>query len=157
MVFSEQRMADLLDPHRLLKVIHDDMEIKSQSKLKATFIEAIDLIRRIPWLLTGMTRSSTCFSTGVISNVGVVLENTPLPRNQGNIIAGDVVVQGIDGVPPIRPGTQIAFCVCTYNDRMSMTLNSDPRYFSADQSRRFLEKMRMQMRSSFITGSAAED
>ncbi len=156
MVFSEQRMADMKDPARLLKIIHDDIVIKSQSMLKSTFLDAVDLVRRVPKLLTWITRTIPCFSTGVFSNTGLVLNTTPLPRKNEKIIAGNVTVQSIEAFPPIRYGTQLAVCVNTYNTRLSVNLTTDPRYFSPGRSRRFLEKMRSQIQMSIINGAAGE-
>ncbi len=98
--------------------------------LKTTFLDAVDLVRYVPKLLAWITRAIPCFSTGVFSNTGIVLNSRLLPRKNGNFLAADVVVQGIDAFPPIRPGTQFAVCVNTYNDRLSVMLNTDPVIFS---------------------------
>ncbi len=80
MVFSEQRMADIRNPAGLLKTIHDDIVIKSHSMLKTTFLDAVDLVRYVPKLLAWITRAIPCFSTGVFSNTGIVLNSRLLPR-----------------------------------------------------------------------------
>lgn len=151
MVFPEQRMHDLSNSHQFLENLHKEMVLNNESKLKSTYISSIDIVRRIPRLLTFISGYIKCFSTCVFSNVGNVLNNTSLPLRDGKILAGNVVVEGIDLFPPLRRNTQLVVCVATYNKRLSLMLHFDPRCLSDDQGNGFLEKYVGKLRESIAT------
>ena len=139
MVFLDRRLRDLADPRQLLESIHEEMQLNKRWQLGLTFVLSADLLRRLPGALSWVARADKYAATCVFSNLGVVLGKTPLPRRDGRIVAGNVVLEGVDFVMPLRPDTSVAVCVYTYADRLSVMMHHDPRVLSDDQSRCLLE------------------
>jgi NRPS condensation-like uncharacterized protein len=139
MVFLDRRPRDLADPRQLLESIHEEMQLNKRWQLGLTFVLSADFLRRFPGALSRVARADKYAATCVFSNLGVVLGKTPLPRRDGRIVAGNVVLEGVDFVMPLRPDTSVAVCVYTYADRLSVMMHHDPRALSDDQSRCLLE------------------
>ena len=155
MVFLDRRPRDLADPRQLLKSIHEEMQLNKRWQLGLMFVLSADLLRRLPGALSWVARIDKYAATCVFSNLGVVLGKTPLPRRDGRIVAGDVVLEGVDFVMPLRPNTSVAVCVYTYAARLSVMMHHDPRVLSDDRSQRLLELYLRQIHNA--TGSNARD
>jgi hypothetical protein len=102
MVFLDRRPRDLADPRQLLASIHEEMQLNKRWQLGLTFVLSADLLRRFPGALSWVARADKYAATCVFSNLGVVLGKTPLPRRDGRIVAGNVVLEGVDFVMPLR-------------------------------------------------------
>ncbi|MEP3479643.1 MAG: hypothetical protein ABJZ55_10380 [Fuerstiella sp.] len=104
-------MADT--PIKLLESIRDEMQLVHSAQAGWFFIQAIEFLKRIPFGLHLMMRStqSSCMSTTVLSHMGNILNaiGGRLPREGGSIRMGNLVVENIYGVPPIRKGTAVVF------------------------------------------------
>jgi NRPS condensation-like uncharacterized protein len=151
MVFLDRHPCDLADPRQLLASIHEEMQSNKRWQLGLTFVLSADLVRRFPGALSRVARTGKYTATCVFSNLGVVLGKTQLPRRDGRIVAGNVVLEGVDFVMPLRPGTSVAVCVYTYADRLCVMMHHDPRVLSDDQSRCLLEIYLRQIRTSTET------
>lgn len=66
------------------------------------------------------------FSTVVLTNLGKI------GRQHGTEI-GELELEYVTGTPPIRSGTQLSLALITCSGRLTLSLRSDPRYFSARQ------------------------
>ena len=152
MVFLDRRPRDLADPRQLLTSIHEEMQLNKRWQLGLTFVLSADLLRRLPGALSRVARADKYAATCVFSNLGVVFGKTPLPRRDGRIVAGNVVLEGVDFVMPLRPDTSVAVCVYTYADRLFVMMHHDPRVLSDDQSRCLLEIYLRQIRNAGPAG-----
>jgi hypothetical protein len=103
MVFLDRRPAQFADPSRLLKGIHDEMQLIKRLHLGLTFVLSLRALRAVPGALARMTRADRCKATCVFTNLGAPLARVPLPRNNGRIAAGDVILESIDALAPLRP------------------------------------------------------
>ena len=139
MVFLDRRPPDLADPRQLLESIHEEMRLNKRWQLGLAFVLSADLLRRLPGALSRVARADKYAATCVFSNLGVVLGKTPLPRRDGRIVAGNIVLEGVDFVMPLRPGTSVAVCVYSYADRLFVMMHHDPRVLSDEQSQCLLE------------------
>ena len=148
MVFLDRRRRDLADPRQLLKSIHEEMQLNKRWQLGLTFVLSADLLRRVPGALSWVAHAHRYAATCVFSNLGVVLGKTSLPRRDGRIVAGNVVLEGVDFVMPLRPDTSVAVCVYTYADRLSVMMHHDPRVLSEDCSRGLLKIYLRQIHSA---------
>lgn len=112
-VFMSRATAMANTPIRLLESIRDEMQLVHKSQAGWFFIQAIEFLKRIPFGLHLMMRStqSSCMSTTVLSHMGNILNaiGGRLPREGGSIRMGNLVVENIYGVPPIRKGTAVVF------------------------------------------------
>lgn len=139
MVFLDRRLPDFADPRGLLAGIHDEMQLIKRCKLGFTFIWSLYACRALPGGLARMTRGDNCTATTVITNLGTPLSQLPLPRQSGRIVAGNVTLDGLDIVAPIRYGTAAAFAVFCYAEALCVTLHYDVRQLTPVQAADLLE------------------
>ncbi len=90
------------------------------------------------WLLPFMASGKRCLATAVLSNAGDPSKRfiAKLPRSKGRIVAGDLVLENIIGVPPIRINTHVTISVISYMRKLEICLRCCPRKFSASDAQR---------------------
>jgi hypothetical protein len=136
-IFMARPVTLVAHPEELLISLRDEMQLVHKSQAGWMFIQAIEAIERIPGLLRViMKRSSkSCMSTTVLSHMGNMLNaiGSRLPRQDGCIQMGNVLVEDICGIPPIRQGTAATFSTIMASGCLSITLRCCPeRYSQAD-------------------------
>ncbi len=138
LVFLDRRPADCADPERLLDGVRRQMQVIKRHRLGYTFVLSLGLARLLPGGMSSRTRAGKCQISGVFSNFGVVLARVPLPRRDGRLVCGNVVLEAADFVIPRRPHVDAAFSVCTYAGRLHVLLHADPRVVSEEAGRQLL-------------------
>jgi hypothetical protein len=63
-------------------------------------------------------------------------------------VCGNVVLERVAGVPPIRPLTRSAMVVGEYAGEMIVIVRCDPRYFRPEDTRAFLEAYVQKLRET---------
>jgi len=150
-VFLERHSGQLQDPESLLRSLQLQMQRVKRYQLGFLFIAAQALMSRIPRLRARVIQRDKCVSSCVFSNVGVVFNQIALPRQDGKLKIGDVLLEDVDFVAPLRPLTAAAFCVCTYAGRLSINLHFDPRAISKSQAKVLLDFLDCKIRLSLKT------
>jgi NRPS condensation-like uncharacterized protein len=135
LVFVTRRGRDCSDAERLLRSVHQEMMVVKRGRLAGAFLRGLRIRRRLPGGLLAATRGQKCMVTTILTNLGPVLEDSRLPRDDDRIVAGNVVLQNADFLAPIRPLTQASFAVSTYAGRLGMNLQYDCRALSDEQAR----------------------
>jgi hypothetical protein len=148
LVFIDRRRNDLADPSILLKSIHNEMQFIKDNQLKYTFILSLGLLRIIPGALRRATSSDKCIASCCFSNIGPALNNVPLPGKDGYIQAGNVVLESVDFVIPLRPNMNAAFVAHTYGNRLNIMMHFDPRAIARDQAGDLMNTYIMQIRQT---------
>jgi hypothetical protein len=146
MVFLDRRVADCAYPVLLLRGIHEQMWLIKRFQLQYTYILSIGASRFLPGAMSWMARADKCFATSYLSNLGVILDRTPLPRREGRIVSGNVEVEAVDAVSVLRPHTHAGFVVYVYAGRLRISIHYDSRVISAEQSGNLLNMYVQRMR-----------
>jgi len=133
-VFLDRHADDFLDAENLLDGIHSQMELIKRLQLQYTFILSLGVTRWMPGGIARATRADRCQLTCWMSNLGRVLARTPLPRRDGRIVAGDVELESVDYVIPLRPHVNAAFCAYTYAGRLRILMQFDTRSITDEQA-----------------------
>lgn len=134
LVFLDRRPRDCADPERLLHSIHDEMSLILSYRLGFTFLFCSRLLNLVPSGLRRRSRDRRCAMSCILSNTGRIFADSPLPQQEGNLMAGNVRLMSIDSVAPIRPFTCVSFAVTTYADQLTITLHYDPGPLTRDQA-----------------------
>lgn len=92
-----------------------------------------------------------CSSTVVLSNLGQPLASSPLPRDaEGRITAGGLTLLQLCLMPPVRPGTAVAFGVVTYAGRMTITAHYDQTVLSPKGAELLLVRYASALRQTMV-------
>ncbi|HUG66846.1 MAG TPA: hypothetical protein VMM76_03775 [Pirellulaceae bacterium] len=147
-VFLDRQPREFDDETKLLESIRAEMGRIKRCELQYTSVLSLAASRMLPGGLAAATPPNKCMSTCVFTNPGIVLRKTPLPRDDGRLVAGDVILDGVDYIPPLRPNTGAAICPYTYAGRLNILMHHDPRIVSNEQAASLLGMYVEQLRKS---------
>ena len=82
-----------------------------------------------------------CHSTVVFSNAGDPTKRfyVNLPREKGKLRVGNLLLDDINGVPPLRKHTRATISVFTYRRELKICMRCDPFYFNHEDGKAFLD------------------
>jgi len=132
---SEWKSDGLLD-----KIRGETAKIKSgtpQHDYAKAITGAMNTPRLTRWLLKG----NRCFATAVLSNAGDPARRFTgrLPRSGGKVRLGELTLEKITGVPPLRSLTRASVSVSSYGRGMAVSMRCDPRHFGDAGTQDFLK------------------
>ncbi|MBR0224455.1 MAG: hypothetical protein IJL92_00210 [Thermoguttaceae bacterium] len=133
----------------LLQSVAKEMLWVKKTGQRYWFLLLLNTLHNMPGLLRLTLRIPLCRSTGVFSNLGRVLEDSPLKRDeQGRLMLGDVVLEHIDGKASLRHKTALSAVTLTYAGELSLCVCYDSRLISKEEARRFNEIFRSYLHQS---------
>lgn len=135
LVFLDRQRPNCGDPMQLLHGIHKEMDLIKRHQLGFTFLMSLKLRRSLPGgLASAMQKNCECMATSVLTNLGRPFANSHLPRQDGKIVVGGVVLEAVEVLAPLRPYTCASFSLTTYADQLSIVLHYDIRVLSQNQA-----------------------
>lgn len=108
MVFLDRRIDDCHEFRRLVRSIHDELELIRSHDLGHIFPLSLAVSRWLPGGLRRTTESPEPQATAVLSNLGTCFWRSPLIDAEGVVRVGGSRLEGWWMVPPVRPGTAVA-------------------------------------------------
>jgi len=126
-VFLDRRRDDFADRSRLLSGISAEMRRIKERKLGYMLTYSLWLVGLIPGMLRFKVRQDRCYSSCVFTNMGKLMGECPLPKRDGRTVAGNLVLEDMALVAPLRPHTGVTFGAAEYAGRIRMTVHYDSR------------------------------
>jgi hypothetical protein len=133
-VFLDRRGVDFAKPDVLLKSIQDEMNLIKDNKLGYTFLFSLRAFSLMPNGLKNNARQDRVSSSCIFTNVGRPLIRCPLPKEDGRLAAGNVRLEAIDGMAPLRPHNCVTFSVLEYARQLTFILHYDSRVVTEPQA-----------------------
>jgi len=118
------------NPSRLLTSIAWETRILQYCRFALTFIRCITLFEWIPGGLAFLTRANRCYATCVFSNMGRVLAEAPLPRQDGKLVVGDLLLVEMGSAPPVRSFVATGLTCLYYCGQLTLVQNYDRHHFT---------------------------
>ncbi len=134
MVFLDRTPRHIADPGGLLQSIHAEMDSIRRRQLGLIFVVALWGLRLLPGGLAKWVNRECCEATCVLSNLGRAMADSPLPRCNAKIVAGNVVLEGIDFFAPVRDGTAVAMALVYYAGGLQLCMQYDSRRIAEVQA-----------------------
>ncbi len=123
----------------ILAAVHEQTQQIKQWKLALYFLGGLAAAGNYPRAIRWMLRRRRPFATFVLSNLAQALVASPLPRrDDGRLICGNVVLEHVAGVPPVRPLTRASMVVLEYGGRLAIALRCDTHLFRPADTRALL-------------------
>jgi hypothetical protein len=147
-LFMTRRARDCDRDDELLQFIHRETETVIQGDDRYIFTFAVRQLLKIPGLLAGLLRVPACQATAILANVGDVRRQfrVRFPLKHGRCVAGNVTLEALRGVAPIRDKTRLAVSLGTYAGVLLVNMQCDPSYFMRDEAEQladlFAERIR---------------
>lgn len=139
--FITRRSRDCEDFDKLIRDIRDETARIKHGRLGTQFIDSLLLADRAPFVMRYLLNRDRCVSSVILSNIGEPSRRftARLPRRKGKVVAGNLVLDNISGVPPMRQRSHATWAIFTYAREMTISLRCDPFRFSQEQSEALLD------------------
>jgi len=137
-------------PDELLRDIRRETGLIKHERSGTLFMDTIFAASRVRGLLPRVLASELCLATATLSNAGDPSRRftSQFPRRSGRIVCGDLVLEEITGVPPLRHKTRVAVSISQYDRRLSISLRCDPHLFDLDGTAALLQLYVERLRES---------
>lgn len=135
-----RREQDCDDADGLLRSIHQQTSDVLYNREGIVCLKLFRILRRIPGAMNAFLSFKTVLSTMVLANVGDVRKRFSgrFPLLRGKWVAGNVVVEQIHGVAPVRPNTRVSMSIGDYAGELSISLRADSLAVETHQAEQFL-------------------
>ncbi|MEI8374776.1 MAG: WS/DGAT domain-containing protein [Planctomycetota bacterium] len=161
MVFLDRTPKQIANSVGLLRSIHAQMDLIRRRQLGLIFVLSLSLLRFLPGGLAKRVNKGRCEATCVLSNWGRVMADSPLPRCNEKIVAGNVMLESMDVFAPIRDGTAVSVSMVFYAGKLQVCMQYDSRHITEAQAddlmATYLQTIRasLDMASRAVQGKAA--
>jgi hypothetical protein len=156
MVFLDRRSRQIADSAGLLGSIHREMDSIRRRQLGLIFVVSLWGLRLLPGGMAKWVDRDCCEATCVLSNLGRAMADSPLPRRNARIVAGNVVLEGVDFFVPVRKGTAASMAMIYYAGGLNLCMHYDSRYITEDQADDLMATYLRKIRASIETGTRAD-
>ncbi len=138
--FLSRRPRDCDDEEALLAGIGEETEAIKHWRMGLAFLSGLEMAMVAPGAMRWIVSERRCAATAVLSNLGDPEWHfwSKLPRVDGLLQAGDVLLAGATGSPPLRPLTRACFVAARYAGRLSVNVRCDRRTFCPEAARELL-------------------
>jgi hypothetical protein len=146
--FLTRRASECREPDALLQTIRQQTALVKSQRLGTVFMDTVYAACHVRGLLPFVMRRNLCLATAVLSNAADPSRRfTPrFPRQAGRLVCGNLILEDITGVPPLRRKTRATVSISQYDRRLTVSLRCDPHLFrledSAELLRRYIEQLR---------------
>ena len=139
MVAIEIQDGQLDRPDETMSYLKKQMEFVGRWQIEYSWSQTISFLTSLPFLGSLLNqRSSPIRATGVFSNAGRIFKNNNLPRVDGKIRAGNMVLESFHASPPGNQFVPVTFSCNYYANRLTLTSNFNHRMLTrADAERLF--------------------
>jgi NRPS condensation-like uncharacterized protein len=135
LTFMVRRKEECESDEALLDWLREESRRHRSASPGAHLIQTLTMAYSVPGILATVLRGTSCLSTLIVSNIGDPTRRftSTVPRVDGKMVAGNLTLEEIYGISPLRHGTRLAIGVQSYNRKLLLTMRSDPyRYTVAD-------------------------
>ncbi len=132
---------DIANAEGLVDSLRTEMVHLKHNRHRTSFMNTLVGLFNYPRGLKRYWLRGRCLASAIISNTGDPTKrfNVAFPREGQLIRCGNLVLQDIRGVPPMRDGTRATISIFTYRRVLKLCVRCDPHYFTPADTQQFLE------------------
>jgi hypothetical protein len=139
----------LAETEKLIDSLREEMVHLKHKRHRSAFMNMMKNIYGVPRWLKRRLLGNRCMATAIVSNTGDPTKRflVAFPR-EGNLIrCGNLILEDVRGVPPMRVGTRATVSVFTYRRILKLCLRCDPNFFDVANTQQILDLYRDQIRA----------
>ncbi len=148
MVFLDRHSSRIADPEELLHGIQAETHAMKEGHWGLTLLWVLRFVGAVPGGLKALLGGIRCLNSSVLSNLGILFADSPLRGSCDRVLANDMILEGVEFFPPVRPSTNAAFGVVSYGKRLMVGLNYDRSTLTNDAARDLLGALTSQVRQT---------
>lgn len=147
-VFLDRRASGMSDPDAMLREIRNEMDQIKRLELGHLFNLSLIAQGLVPGALKRAARPKRCCVTAVFTNIGRVLTRCPIPKVDGRLRAGNVVLLTTEAAAPITRNVCASFGVTWYAGRLTISLHYDSRALSSTAAEKMIDTFAKRIENS---------
>ena len=139
----------LRDAKLLRDGLREELASLKRDRHSTRFMNLLAGARRRPFAMKATLAGERCFSTAVLSNTGDPTKRfyVQFPREKGAIRCGNLLLEDISGVPPMRPKTRASISIFTYRRALTICVRCDRHHFTPSDTQAFVDMYAENVRS----------
>jgi hypothetical protein len=151
--FLSRKAGHWGSPDDLLATIQAETARIKSYRLGTKFMSAVNWLSQRSKLLPYVASRNICLATAVLSNAADPSRRftAKFRREAGRIVCGNLRLESISGVPPLRPKTHATFSISQYTRGLTVSLRCDPSCFALKDTAALLDLYIERLRESAIT------
>ena len=148
--FLTRDVRDWSSSDELLSSIQAETQSIKSRHSGTKFMSMVAWASRRQKLLPYLAARNICLATVVLSNAADPSRRftAKFKRDAGRIVCGNLVLESISGVPPLRAKTRTTFSISQYDRRVTVSLRCDPHCFRAENTSTLLDLYMRRLRQS---------
>lgn len=138
--FITRSTSDCADAKKLVSSVREETAQIKNGRLGSSFVDAIMLAENSPAVLSYLLNRNKCIASAILSNVGDPTKRflAKLPREGGKVRCGNLILDDVTGVPPLRPNSHATLAIFSYMRRLTISVRCDPFRFTPSDCKEFL-------------------
>lgn len=128
-------------PELLNRSLREEMLMLKRDRHHSRFMNILAGGQRFPFLLRAALFGNRCLATAVLSNTGDPTRRflVDLPRENGAIRCGNLRLEDVSGVPPMRARTRATISIFTYRRVLKICMRCNPYLFAPEDTQALLD------------------
>ena len=131
----------------LMKTVRYELKYMKFFWLPAEFLSVLRFFELVCGSTAMLLADHRCQTTVTWSNVGRVFTSSPLPREQGKLRCGELVLEEVGSAPPVRPHSPVSFTATSYNGQLTWTLCYDRLALNYETAQKLLNHVIAQLQN----------
>ncbi|MEM7477016.1 MAG: hypothetical protein AAF483_18690, partial [Planctomycetota bacterium] len=134
-------VSEIEDRDRLEQTLREELAKLKHGRFESPLIRYLITISKTIEEMAVEIGGDRCLATVTFSNTGDPTKRflTQLPKVKGRVKAGNLVLEDINGVSPLRINTRMAISLFSYQRRLRLCMRTDSAYLSDQASQEFLD------------------
>lgn len=122
----DRKDRDFADPAGMVGGLNCELGNIKSWNLERTFPLVVRMLSYLPGFLARSARKDVCRATSVVTNLGAPFERSKLERIGGKLRSGNLIVEDVGLIVPLRQQTPIGFALMRYNGQQKICMHFDP-------------------------------
>ena len=138
--FVTRRQNECSDIGSLMQSVRKETGQIKHEQLGKKFMDTVEFAAGGPSILKYVLGRDRCIATTILSNVGDPSKRftASFPRKKGRIVAGNLTLEDVSGVPPMRIRSHATLAIFSYLRKLTISVRCDPFRFRPEDADRFV-------------------
>ena len=140
MVFLDRSLQDIRSPELLATIAEETKRIKD-NRNALTLIRVLRRLGTVRYLMSFFVNVPICAATAVLTNLGHSFAGSRLRGADGKVWVGNITLEALELLAPVRPKTAAAFAINYYAGQLSISVHYDTTRLTREQAQRLIKML----------------
>jgi hypothetical protein len=148
--FLKRLLSEVPSESELLSGLQAETKFIRELRLSLYFVGGLGTAFGLPGVVPKMLSSKYCMASAYLTNIGdwsrFILPDAK--RQQGKLQIGNLILDDLAAIPPLRSNTRIGISVSSYAQQMKLGMKFDPHLFTAEDRQQFKQLLLQKLTKS---------